>query len=145
MLIHLALSIHRFGPATLFSTDRFESFNKVMRTGAIHSNRKSPGRDLENTFNDQDLVRMLLSGNFFWDADLLIRTQSSPNVLKFFQDEHIHKMLGWNAHWDDPKESRQSREGIISLCEGNGPLKHILTFCLANRTFQISTTSCVSE
>ncbi|KNF05862.1 hypothetical protein PSTG_00856 [Puccinia striiformis f. sp. tritici PST-78] len=49
-LLHLPEFILRFGPASLFSTEKFESFNGVMRNASIHSNRQSPSRDIAITF-----------------------------------------------------------------------------------------------
>ncbi|PLW08809.1 hypothetical protein PCASD_22471, partial [Puccinia coronata f. sp. avenae] len=42
MLLHLPQSIRRFGPASLFSTEKFESYNGVLQKASIHSNRLSP-------------------------------------------------------------------------------------------------------
>lgn len=45
-LVHLTSYIRRFGPALLFSTERFESFNGVFRAASMFSNRHSPSRDI---------------------------------------------------------------------------------------------------
>ncbi|KAI8444929.1 hypothetical protein BY996DRAFT_6434961 [Phakopsora pachyrhizi] len=39
MLIHLSQSIARFGPTSLFSTEKYESYNGVVQQASIHSNR----------------------------------------------------------------------------------------------------------
>ncbi|KAA1138282.1 hypothetical protein PGTUg99_028945 [Puccinia graminis f. sp. tritici] len=39
MLKHLVEAIARFGPACLFATEKFESFNSVLRHASVHSNR----------------------------------------------------------------------------------------------------------
>ncbi|KAH9450091.1 hypothetical protein Pst134EA_026804 [Puccinia striiformis f. sp. tritici] len=52
MLLHLPASIKRYGPACLFATEKFESFNGVVRNASIHSNRGSPGRDIAITFSN---------------------------------------------------------------------------------------------
>ncbi|KNF03330.1 hypothetical protein PSTG_03598 [Puccinia striiformis f. sp. tritici PST-78] len=39
MIIHLEESILRFGPASLFATEKFKSFNGIVRENSIHSNR----------------------------------------------------------------------------------------------------------
>ncbi|KAG2354910.1 hypothetical protein BDR07DRAFT_1265017, partial [Suillus spraguei] len=44
-LVHLPAYIHRFGPAIIFSTERYESFNHVFWLSCIHSNRRMPSRD----------------------------------------------------------------------------------------------------
>jgi hypothetical protein len=51
-LRHLPESINHLGSASLFSTEKFESYNGVLRQAAIHSNRHAPGRDLAITFDN---------------------------------------------------------------------------------------------
>ncbi|KAJ3765406.1 hypothetical protein FB446DRAFT_795079 [Lentinula raphanica] len=46
ILVHLALHIRRFGPAMLFATEAFESFNAVIRAKSVHLNRQAPSRDI---------------------------------------------------------------------------------------------------
>lgn len=100
MLLHLASSIERFGPPPLCATQSFESYNRVMRTASVHSNRQSPGRDIANSFNDYALGVMLLSGSYFVDAELNILTQSGKAVQKYFEKPLIQKSYGWNSQWD---------------------------------------------
>ncbi|KNZ44041.1 hypothetical protein VP01_9567g1, partial [Puccinia sorghi] len=42
MLVHLPDSILRFGSAPLFSTEKFESYNGILRNASTHSNRLAP-------------------------------------------------------------------------------------------------------
>jgi hypothetical protein len=53
VLLHLPNHIRRFGPAMLFATEGFESFNAIIRAASIHSNRRS------------NRVRHLVCGGFF--------------------------------------------------------------------------------
>ncbi|THV03266.1 hypothetical protein K435DRAFT_791971 [Dendrothele bispora CBS 962.96] len=46
VLLHLPEHIRRFGPAMLFATKGFESFNAVIRSCSIHSNRHAPSKDI---------------------------------------------------------------------------------------------------
>ncbi|KAG8781669.1 hypothetical protein FRC12_021639 [Ceratobasidium sp. 428] len=61
-LIHLPSYIKRFGPALLFSTERFESFNGVFRAASTFSNRHAPSRDIGKRFADLDRVKHISSG-----------------------------------------------------------------------------------
>ncbi|KAG2089011.1 hypothetical protein BD769DRAFT_1372267, partial [Suillus cothurnatus] len=41
-LVHLLAYIRRFGPAIIFSTEQYKSFNHVFRLSCIYSNRRAP-------------------------------------------------------------------------------------------------------
>lgn len=69
--MHLPKHIRRFGPAILFATEAFESFNAVIRAKSIHSNRQAPSRDIGMAFAQGNRVRHLLSGGYFIPAHLL--------------------------------------------------------------------------
>lgn len=61
-LVHLPLYIRRFGPAILFSTERYESFNHVFRLTTIYSNRQSPSHDTCRAFAAQDIIKHISTG-----------------------------------------------------------------------------------
>ncbi|EFP91328.2 uncharacterized protein PGTG_16982 [Puccinia graminis f. sp. tritici CRL 75-36-700-3] len=68
MLLHLPESILRFGPACLFATEKFESYNGILRNASIHSNRQSPGQDIAitfitNIFSQNPLIQQTLGYN----------------------------------------------------------------------------------
>jgi hypothetical protein len=63
--VHLPEHIRRFGPAILFATEAFESFNAIIRAKSVHSNRHAPSRDIARAFAQSNRVRHLLSGGFF--------------------------------------------------------------------------------
>ncbi|KAI0082710.1 hypothetical protein K474DRAFT_1585163 [Panus rudis PR-1116 ss-1] len=65
ILLHLPDHIRRFGPAILFATEGFESFNAVIRAHSIHSNRQSPSRDIAYSMARQNRTRHLLSEGYF--------------------------------------------------------------------------------
>ncbi|KAJ3833982.1 hypothetical protein F5878DRAFT_545605, partial [Lentinula raphanica] len=73
ILIHLALHIRRFGPAMLFATEAFESFNAIIRAKSVHSNRQAPSRDIALAFAQGNRIRHLLSqGLFFLHQDSIL-------------------------------------------------------------------------
>ncbi|CDO77550.1 hypothetical protein BN946_scf184912.g49 [Trametes cinnabarina] len=67
ILLHLPDHIERFGPALLFSTERYESFNHVFRLCSIHSNRQAPSRDIASAFANQARCRHILTGGYWYD------------------------------------------------------------------------------
>lgn len=79
VLRHLVAHIRRFGPAILFATEGFESFNAVIRIQSVHSNRHAPSRDIARGFASINRVRHLLSGGRFIPRSRLPSGQrSSP-------------------------------------------------------------------
>ncbi|KAH9949290.1 hypothetical protein B0H21DRAFT_889914 [Amylocystis lapponica] len=66
-LVHLPAYIRRFGPAVLFSTERYESFNHIFRLSSIYSNRQAPSRDTCNAFAAQDIMKHLATGGYWFD------------------------------------------------------------------------------
>jgi hypothetical protein len=64
ILLHLPTHIRRFGPASLFATEPFESFNALIRAKIIHSNRLAPSHDIAVAFAHTNRVRHLLSGGY---------------------------------------------------------------------------------
>ncbi|KAJ7874146.1 hypothetical protein B0H14DRAFT_3437824 [Mycena olivaceomarginata] len=65
IFLHLPTHIRRFGPAILFATEAFESFNAVIRAKSVHSNRHAPSRDIALAFAQGNRILHLLSGGLF--------------------------------------------------------------------------------
>ena len=83
IILHLPDHIRRFGPAILFATESFESFNAVIRAKSVHSNRQAPSRDIALAFAQGNRLRHLLSGGFFQvNMDEVIVV--SPSQWQFF-------------------------------------------------------------
>ena len=80
IFLHLPEHIRRFGPAILFATEAFESFNAIIRAKSVHSNRHAPSRDIAQAFAQGNRIRHLLSGGFF-DFQLpgVNQMQSAPS------------------------------------------------------------------
>ncbi|KAI9626879.1 hypothetical protein H4Q26_017651 [Puccinia striiformis f. sp. tritici PST-130] len=98
MLLHLPGSIRRFGPASLLATEKFESFDGIVRTHAIHSNRKSPGKDLAISFGDFQIERALFSGTRLYDHKDKRYFQASQGILDFFANNPlVQQSLGYNS------------------------------------------------
>ena len=65
LLVHLPSHIRHFGPATLFATETFESYNAVIRAKSVHSNRQAPSCDIAIAFAHSNRIRHLLSGGLW--------------------------------------------------------------------------------
>ncbi|KAI6137573.1 hypothetical protein BKA82DRAFT_4335007 [Pisolithus tinctorius] len=70
ILRHLPDHIQRFGPAILFATEGFESYNAIIRDHSIHSNRQAPSRDIARGMARCNRVRHLLSSGKFHAREL---------------------------------------------------------------------------
>ncbi|KAG1749584.1 hypothetical protein EDD22DRAFT_958012 [Suillus occidentalis] len=103
-LVHLPAFIRRFGPAIVFSTERYESFNHVFRLSCIYSNRQAPSRDSCKTFSRQDIMKHITTGGYWYDSTVKTWVRGGEMVLGYF-DEHPEqaRLLGIpNAGWNAP-------------------------------------------
>lgn len=99
MLTHLPESIRRFGPASLFATQKLESFNGVLRYGSVHSNGQSPGRDIADTFNNRQLSKIMTSESAFHDQRIDTVVTAGPQLaLNFPGNSEIQCSLGRNLN-----------------------------------------------
>ncbi|KAJ6548284.1 hypothetical protein B0H10DRAFT_1700349, partial [Mycena sp. CBHHK59/15] len=46
VILHLPAHIKHFGPAMLFATEGFESFNAIIRSCSVHSNQHAPSLNI---------------------------------------------------------------------------------------------------
>ncbi|KAH9071129.1 hypothetical protein EDB83DRAFT_2221412 [Lactarius deliciosus] len=83
-ILHLPSHIRRFGPAVLFATETFESYNAIIRSKSVHSNRRAPSRDIAIAFAHYSRVRHLLSGG----PHLFRDNEKSRKYLEAFGSAH---------------------------------------------------------
>ncbi|KAJ3875201.1 hypothetical protein F5051DRAFT_462159 [Lentinula edodes] len=83
VLLHLPAHIRRFGPAMLFATESFESFNAVIRARSVHSNRQAPSKDIAHAMARGNRVRHLLNGGLFWTKTLPDEMCADPSSSEF--------------------------------------------------------------
>lgn len=82
--------IRRFGPAILFATEAFESFNAIIRAKSVHSNRHAPSRDIARSFAQGNRIRHLLSGGMF-----ILHSGLAPDAtLSFSKSKHAWTSCG---------------------------------------------------
>lgn len=97
-LLHLPAYIRRFGPAILFSTERYESFNHVFRLSCIFSNRAAPSQDTCNSFAAQDIVKHVATGGFWLDPHSKKWVHAGSAVLDYVATHpHVASFLGLNT------------------------------------------------
>ncbi|KAJ7116872.1 hypothetical protein C8R44DRAFT_627212, partial [Mycena epipterygia] len=85
-LLHLPFFIRRFGPAVLFSTERYEAYNAVFRACSIYSNRLTPSRDIAWSFAGIDCVKHIVTGSWWRDSSTGAWTCAKPRVLRHILD-----------------------------------------------------------
>ncbi|KAF8575929.1 hypothetical protein K439DRAFT_1368666, partial [Ramaria rubella] len=102
-LLHLPMFIWRFGPALLFSTECYESFNSVFHLTIVHSNRMAPSRDLSHVFASLDHVRHIATGGMWFDPMLRRWKRASNQVLKsILTCPEYARLLGLDLAWSHP-------------------------------------------
>jgi hypothetical protein len=81
----------------LFATEKFEGYNGILRNALVHSNRQSPGKDIDITFANFGNLRHLFSGGYFWDAKEETYHTAAPLVPALFSDHpSMQKSMGYN-------------------------------------------------
>lgn len=100
IILHILLHIRLFGPAPLYATETFESYNYVIRARSINSNRHAPSLDIANAFSHMHAVRHLASGGYIvMDHHNEIRhkprvRQAGREVLNLIKDKVFVKLMG---------------------------------------------------
>lgn len=108
IILHIIQHIPLFGPAMLYATETFESFNFVIRARSIHSNRHAPSVDIANSFSHMHAVRHLVSGGYLFITN---SNDLSPNVrragreiLNLVKDEIFVKLMGMKKLFSHNKQ-----------------------------------------
>lgn len=94
VILHLPQHIRRFGPAILFATETFESYNFVIRTRSIHSNRHAPSLDIANSFSHMHAIRHIISGGHFVPLKGFNASVAGPCVQALRRDPILMHMMG---------------------------------------------------
>ncbi|KAF8181413.1 hypothetical protein K438DRAFT_2169421, partial [Mycena galopus ATCC 62051] len=85
-LLHLPFFIRRFGPAVLFSTERYEAYNAVFRACSIFSNRLTPSRDIAWSFAGIDRVKHIATGGWWKDTQTQQWVCANPRIMHHILD-----------------------------------------------------------
>src|ERR1700735_5106499 len=95
IFLHLTEHIRCFGPAILFATEAFESFNAIIRAKSVHSNRQAPSWDIGRAFAQGNHMRHLLSGGFFIPKESDAQPPSNlTSSIPIPQHEHYWRTIG---------------------------------------------------
>jgi hypothetical protein len=98
ILFHLPESISQAGcPPSLFATEKFESFNGVLRISSTHSNKQAPGHNIAVNFANYQALSFLLSGRIKYNKATQSTSSCSLQICDFFQ-----KSLGFNPELSNP-------------------------------------------
>ncbi|KAI8459667.1 hypothetical protein BY996DRAFT_6429889 [Phakopsora pachyrhizi] len=94
ILLHLSQSVACFGPASLFATEKFESYNGVVQQASIHFNRQSPSQDIANKTN------VSIVSPSYQVKNLLLKNPTIQNLLGLdsYNFKGI-KSIGPNSDW----------------------------------------------
>ncbi|KAI9103867.1 hypothetical protein DFS34DRAFT_668125 [Phlyctochytrium arcticum] len=84
-LVHLVEDIRRFGPPRVYASEKFESFNPLVRCQLNHTNCHAPSKDVVIRFAQFRTVRHIISGGFWEEISSYIN--AGRKVLDLFQDD----------------------------------------------------------
>lgn len=96
LFVHLLLHIECFGPAILFATETFESYNLVIRLRSINSNKHAPSLDIARSFSHLHAVRHLVSGGYVLhdtNGEPTTPRQAGPGVHSLLNDREFIEMM----------------------------------------------------
>jgi hypothetical protein len=116
--LHLPEHIRRFGPAILFATEAFESFNAIIRAKSVHSNRHAPSRDIALAFAQSNRIRHLLSGGLFNIQSLVManaQASSHPAATPITDPMSEAAQLTFSYNAADWKHAGPGPHGLVHL------------------------------
>ena len=124
ILLHLPEHIRLFGPANLFSTETFESYNAIIRDFSVHSNRQAPSRDIGRCFANMNRIRHIISGgNFHMESFDLINSKSR-NASYLAKDDKDYR----ESALHEPHFFRSAGTSVKEFVDENPLLRKLLGF-----------------
>ncbi|KAJ6474054.1 hypothetical protein C8R47DRAFT_1076489 [Mycena vitilis] len=127
IILHLPAHIRRFGPAILFATEAFESFNAIIRAKSVHSNRHAPSRDIALAFAQGNRIRHLLSGGLF------LLAASSANADSTSATKFSKSPAAWKSIGPGPKHLVESPSTVTSYLGLNDKQKPAHGVCTLDK------------
>lgn len=131
IILHLPDHIDNLGPAMLYATEGFESFNAVIRSHSVHSNRHAPSRDIARAMAQCSRVRHLLSGGYFLEGDVddhqaRRRGAKSTPELECAEAGHSPWLNRFKQPWSNTHRWRTIGPAPLKLLEVDGFASKIL-------------------
>ncbi|KAL0056975.1 hypothetical protein AAF712_016408, partial [Marasmius tenuissimus] len=127
-LVHLPAYIRRFGPALIFSTERYELFNHVFRLSCIYSNRQAPSRDSCRAFASQDTTKHIVTGGSWINPTTGKWVHAGEKILAYMHEKtHFRKLLAI------PGDTNEAPPGVATLPSASERHDHgILSWATTN-------------
>ncbi|XP_019859712.1 PREDICTED: uncharacterized protein LOC109587945 [Amphimedon queenslandica] len=94
LVLHLVDNILDFGPTQCYNTERYESYNSLVRAQNIFGNRQSPSRDIATNFAVQQHLTFICSRGYFEGkqcGEQLYSIYLSTQVQQFLRGVSIKK------------------------------------------------------
>eukprot|EP00731_Ephydatia_muelleri_P009853 Em0005g439a len=89
LILHLPDSMLRFGPASSFNTERCESYNSVIRSRNVYSNRQAPSKDIATAFAIQESIRFTFSGSCYNTSE-----RCGEDLVNLYHTKEVQAFLG---------------------------------------------------
>ncbi|KAH9851930.1 hypothetical protein C2E23DRAFT_780036 [Lenzites betulinus] len=96
LFVHLLEHIRRFGPAPIYATETFESYNLVIRLRSVNSNKHAPSLDIARAFSHLHAVRHLVCGgwvSFDQEGRQITPRQAGQGVRDLFKDPVLCQLM----------------------------------------------------
>ncbi|KAL9931874.1 hypothetical protein V8E36_009189 [Tilletia maclaganii] len=98
VLSHAIEDIQRFGPLPIVSSERFESFNTIIRESSVLSNRKNASRDIARRVADEEMMCDLIAGASFMDQTSKTRRRVGAGISNMLTTEHRARKFFYEAY-----------------------------------------------
>ncbi|KAI0362301.1 hypothetical protein OH77DRAFT_1389783, partial [Trametes cingulata] len=118
LFVHLLKHIRRFGPAILFATETFESYNLVIRLRSVNSNKHAPSLDIARSFSHLHAVRHLVSGGYVMrdvKGEQISPRQAGEGVLSLLHDQEFRDLMSMSRLFP------QTRAGYYHPLDSKAP------------------------
>jgi hypothetical protein len=137
LILHLVDNIVEFGPTQSFNTERYESYNSLVRNRNIYGNRHNPSKDIATSFSILHQLRFICSGGYTNGqkcGDGLSNLYLSPQIQKFLNgvpstESYVDKSIYQPGSLRKLKYGTKPCSLIDVMCHNDITLRNILRHC----------------